>query len=182
MFDRLLLFLYSLAVAAASATAMAAAFAWVPREAARDFLDRLYDRFDVMIPVTTVAVLMFLVSLRFLYVLLRTGRGQPPSIDQRTDFGDIRISLDTVEHLALRAAGRRRGLADLKARVSVDEAGLHIALRTMVDGDSPIPETTEEVQRLVKQHVEEVTGIPVASVSVYVANVLPAQTFRTRVE
>lgn len=182
MLDRVLLFLYSLTIAAVSAAVLATAFAWVPREASRDFLDRLYDRFDVMIPVTTVAVLMFLASLRFLYAVLRSGRGQPPSIDQRTDFGDIRISLETVEHLALRAAGRRRGLADLKARVSVDEAGLHIALRALVDGDSPIPEMTEEVQRTVKQHVEDITGIPVATVSVYVANVLPVQTFRARVE
>jgi uncharacterized alkaline shock family protein YloU len=38
------------------------------------------------------------------------------------------------------------------------------------------------MQRGVKEHVEDITGIPVASVTVYVANVVQSQSFKPRVE
>ncbi|MNN79526.1 hypothetical protein D3C81_1961790 [compost metagenome] len=53
----------------------------------------------------------------------------------------------------------------------------------MVDGESSIPALTEEMQSAVKQHIEEITGIPVASVSVFIANIVQsAPTFKSRVE
>jgi uncharacterized alkaline shock family protein YloU len=52
-----------------------------------------------------------------------------------------------------------------------------------VDGEASIPAITEEMQSAVKSHVEEITGIPVASVSVFVANVSQTTpTFKSRVE
>ena len=41
---------------------------------------------------------------------------------------------------------------------------------------------TEDIQRSVKDHVEDIAGIPVAAVSVFVANVIPSPTFKSRVE
>jgi len=55
-------------------------------------------------------------------------------------------------------------------------------IRAAVDGESSIPELSEEMQRLVKGHVEEITGIPVANVSVFIANLIQAHTFKSRVE
>jgi uncharacterized alkaline shock family protein YloU len=117
------------------------------------------------------------------YIAVRPSSVNTPSIDQRTDFGDIRISVETVENLALKAAQRSRGVKDLRARVSISPNGLEIIIRTLVEGDSSIPILTEEIQKTVKMQIEEITGIPVASVSVYVANVVQTnQAFKSRVE
>ncbi|MNJ03652.1 hypothetical protein D3C73_1640630 [compost metagenome] len=71
----------------------------------------------------------------------------------------------------------------MKARVKVDQAGLEIEIRTVVDGETSIPAITEEVQSSIKSYIEEITGIPVARVSVYVANVVQsAPAFKSRVE
>ncbi|GAB2692939.1 alkaline shock response membrane anchor protein AmaP [Paenibacillus thermoaerophilus] len=182
VFDKLLLFFYSLIAGAAALFALILSFAWIPLDDVYAWTRNLYTDAAVMAPTVTVSLLMLLATFRFLYLTLRSGRGQAPSIDQRTDVGDIRISLDTVENLALKAASRQRGLKDLKARISVSESGIDIVIRTLVDGETSIPELTEETQRAVKQHVEDITGIPVSSVGVYVANVVPSQTFRSRVE
>lgn len=182
VFDKLLLFLYSLIAGAVAVFALVLSFAWVPRDHVYGWIDNLYDLPIVMAPVAIMSALVLLMSFRFLFLTLRRGRGQAPSIDQRTDVGDIRISLDTVENLALKAAGRQRGMKDLKARISVNEAGIEIVIRTLIDGETSIPELTEETQRAVKQHVEDITGVPVSAVSVYVANVVPSQSFRSRVE
>ncbi len=126
-------------------------------------------------------IIFLLISIRILYLSIKSGK-IPPSIDQRTDFGDVQISMETIKNLSLKAAAQIKGTTDLKSRVQVSDAGLEISMRTIVDGESPIPDLTEEVQRMVKEHIEDITGIPVASVSVYVANIVAIQNVKSRVE
>ncbi|MVP00155.1 alkaline shock response membrane anchor protein AmaP [Paenibacillus lutrae] len=183
--DRLLLFLYSLVILLISAIAVLAAFQLIPVRTTEYYLGYVFDRGFTWekVAVITGGILIFLLSLRFFYISVRRSRTQASSIDQRSEIGDIRISVETVENLSLKAAGRTRGVRDLRARVKVSEAGLDINIRTVVDGESSIPEITEEMQNAVKSHVEEITGIPVAHVSVYVANIVQsAPTFKSRVE
>lgn len=180
--DRLLLFIYTVIVGVGLIFLLGAACGFVPYDTAGKFLLDLYYEQSVAYPIIALALFTLLVSCRFFYVAVRRGRSQVPSIDQRTDFGDIRISLETVENLSLKAAGRVRGVKDLKARVSVTDAGLEIVIRALVDGETSIPDLSEEVQRSVKGHLEDVTGIPVSRVSVFVANVTQTTTFKSRVE
>jgi uncharacterized alkaline shock family protein YloU len=181
--DRLLLFVYTIVILVASAIVLVATFAWIPENKAAAFVGRLYHDLPTAYTSIAVSAVVLLLSIRFLYITLRRGRAQVPSIDQRNDFGDVRISLDTVENLCLKAASRSRGVKDVKARVRVNPSGIEIVIRALVDGDSSIPELSEEMQRSVKSLVEEITGIPVASVTVFVANIVQAApTFKSRVE
>lgn len=85
--------------------------------------------------------------------------------------------------MSLKAASRSRGVRDLRARVKVNQAGLEIVIRAIVDGETPIPALTEEMQANVKRHIEDITGIPVAFVSVFIANIQQSSpTFKSRVE
>lgn len=184
LLDRLLLFLYSLAIAIVSIVAIIAASGGFNENDLHRWLDDLTGGSDAArISAICVSVAVLLISVRFFIVSVRRGGNNAPSINQRTDHGDIRISVETVENLALKAASRSRGVKDLKARVRVSEAGLGIQIRAFVDGDSSIPTLSEEMQRSVSQQVEETTGIPVAEVSVFIANVTQAPTtFKSRVE
>jgi uncharacterized alkaline shock family protein YloU len=181
--DRLLLFLLSLTLIGGTAILLLATFGAIAFEDSLKFLNKVYYNTQTAVPFIVVSTLMLLISVRMLYIAVRPGRVNLPSIDQRTDFGDIRISVETVENLALKAAQRSRGVKDLKTRVSVGPSGLEIIIRTLVDGERSIPSLTEEIQSTVKTQIEEVTGIPVATVSVYVANVIQANhAFKSRVE
>ncbi|MDR6882738.1 alkaline shock response membrane anchor protein AmaP [Bacillus sp. 3255] len=181
--DRLLLLLYSLIIFVASIVVLFTASSWIPMEQAGQILHNFYFEKNYAYPGIIVSLAMLLISIRFLILTLRRGRAQAPSIDQRTDFGDIRISMETVENLSLKAAGRTKGAKDLRARVRVNQSGLEITIRTIVDGESSIPELTEEMQSTVKSYIEDITGIPVASVTVFVANIVQsAPTFKSRVE
>lgn len=183
MLDRLLLFIFSLTVLLLSGYALSVGAQWLGQDHVTALIESLYSESLVAYTWVSVCVLLLLISLRFLFVSLRRGRGLASSINQRTEHGDIQISLETVENLALRAANRVRGIKDLKARVKVNNAGLEIVIRIIVDGESPIPTLTEEVQNQVKSLIEEITGIPVAEISVFVANVGQSQvTFKSRVE
>ncbi|MFG1733476.1 alkaline shock response membrane anchor protein AmaP [Paenibacillus sp. 843] len=174
--DRLLLFIYSLSIGVISVVAILLLSGAVPYELTSVQEQRLFWAGII------VAAVLFLLSIRFFYISVRRDRSNLNSIDQRTEFGDIQISVETIENLCLKAASRVRGVKDLKSRIKVSQSGLDIAIRTVVDGEESIPTLTTEVQKQVHDFVEDTTGIPVSSVSVYIANVVQAPSFKSRVE
>ena len=183
IFDRLLLFIYSVVVGILAIIALVVSTGGVHRGAFRDLIgDWLKFGSQFNLTVFIVSVVFLLITARLFYVSIRVAGSSSESIDQRNDFGDIRISMETIQSLVLKAAGKQRGVKELKARITTSEAGLDIAVRAIVDGETSIPQMTEDIQRSVKDHVEDIAGIPVAAVSVFVANVIPSPTFKSRVE
>ncbi|ANS74931.1 hypothetical protein AWM70_10245 [Paenibacillus yonginensis] len=174
--DRILLFIYSLSIGIISVIAILLLTNAVPVSLSSRDQNRLY------IAVLVAAVLLFLFSIRFFYISIRRDRSSLPSIDQRTEFGDIQISVETIENLSYKAASRVRGVRDVKTRIRVSESGLEIHVRALVDGETAIPPLTEEVQKQVHDQVEEITGIPVSYVSVYIANLVQSPVIKSRVE
>lgn len=174
--DRLLLFLYSLSIGIISILAILLLSGAIP------YALSIEDERVAWLACLIIAGVLLLLSLRVFYISIRRNQSVQHSIDQRTEFGDIQISVDTIENLCLKAASRFRGMQDLKARVRVLESGLDITIRAVVDGESSIPALTSEVQKAVHDHVEEITGIPVSNVSVYIANVSQSPSFKSRVE
>lgn len=174
--DRLLLFIYSLSIGILSVIAILLLTDAVPLD-----LIMIRER-NLYIAAWVVAVVLFLLSIRFFYISVKRERGSLPSIDQRTEYGDIQISVDTIENLSYKAATRVRGIKEVKTRIRITEAGLEIVVRALVDGETSIPALTEEVQKQVHDHVEEITGIPVSYVSVYIANLVHSPAVKSRVE
>lgn len=182
MFDRIFLFLYSLIIGIAAIFLIVISAGLVNDWVVLDFVQLLMERGPVGVTAIIIGVVLFLISVRFFYISVAAGSSKPPSIDQRTDFGDISISMETIENLTLKAAYKVNGIKDIKARVQIGQAGLIIRVRAVVDGDIPIPTLTEEAQRSVKTFVEDITGLPVTAVNVFIANITQNQTFKSRVE
>jgi len=174
--DRLLLFIYSLSIGVISVVAILLLSGAVPYHLT------FAQEQQLVLAGIIIAAVLFLLSIRFFYISVRRDRSTLNSIDQRTEFGDIQISVETIENLCLKAASKVRGVKDLKSRIKVSQSGLEIAIRAVVDGEESIPALTTEVQKQVHDFVEETTGIPVSSVSVYIANVVQAPSFKSRVE
>lgn len=174
--DRLLLFIYSLSIGILSVLAILLFSGQVPFE-----LDYRNEQ-SIYITVIAIAVILFLLSIRFFYVSIRSERGAMNSVHQRTEYGDVQISLETIENMALKVAERTRGVRDVKTRIRVIESGLEIMIRAVVDGETAIPGLSETMQKSIHTEVEEITGVPVSSVSVYIANIVQSPAFKSRVE
>ncbi|MEX2415968.1 MAG: alkaline shock response membrane anchor protein AmaP [Paenibacillaceae bacterium] len=184
MFDRLLLFIYTFIIACSMIVLMFMTFGWIGYHFAENYLDNLYHEPLVRNSLLIVSIVFLFISVRLFYLAIRRNQTHSPSIDLPSTHGNVSISMDTVQNVALRASGKVKGLNELKARIQMKDSGLEIDLQTKIDGESPIPRITEDVQRIVKEQVELLTGIPVAKVSVYVANIVTASapTFKSRVE
>ncbi|NGZ74169.1 alkaline shock response membrane anchor protein AmaP [Saccharibacillus alkalitolerans] len=174
--DRLLLFVYSITILILSIFAIL-----LLSRSVRMPVDFRFDLPTLSVLIAAAAVLI-LISLRMLYVSLRRSRGHLNSVDQRTSLGDIQISVETIENLCLKAASRVKGVKEPRTRIRMTEPGLEVQIRAIIDGEHAIPLLTEEVQRGVKEFVQDITGIPVAAVSVYIAGVVQNQAFKSRVE
>ena len=165
VFDRILLFLFSLAVAILAVLAGAQTFGV-------DWLNWLLEEYSLQLLISTLA--LFLLALRFL--TFRTGdTKEPQAIVHKTEHGEVRISLQTLESLADRAARLVRGVNDLKTKVRPVEAGIRIAVRITVDPDLDIPQITASVQQKVKDYVETTAGVTVQNVIVYVNDLTKVQ-------
>lgn len=178
--DRLLLFIYSLSIGILSVAAILLLSGILPWSE----LDwsEVSPTDPLFITSIVIAVILLLLSIRFFYISMRRDRSSVPSIDQRTEYGDIQISVETIENLCLKAASKVRGIRDLKTRIRVTQAGIDIMIRAVIDGEYSIPDMTAEVQKQVHEYIQDTTGIPVANVSVYVANVAQSPSFKSRVE
>ncbi|BCJ85919.1 alkaline shock response membrane anchor protein AmaP [Effusibacillus dendaii] len=164
-FDRLLLFLYSLATAILSVMLGAHIFGF-------GWLNGLLDFYPYELLVGI--VLLLAVSLRFLF--LRSGKTrEQQAISHKTELGDVRISFQTIESLTERAVRLVKGINDLKTKVRLSESGIRIAIRVTVDPDLEIPQLTSTVQQKVKDYVESTTGVTVENVVVYVSDVVKSQ-------
>jgi uncharacterized alkaline shock family protein YloU len=176
LFDRLLLILHSLVVAVLSAMVAlagtgAASLGWV--------WESVYLRWTV----AGLALFLFFLSLRLLFSAMR--RPRDGGVDRLTEFGYIRISLETLESIASRAARGVKGIRDLTARVhfsSDSPSSVGIGLKITVDGETPIQTLSEERQRTVKEQVEEIAGVEVSQVSVLVKDTVQPERARIRVE
>jgi len=180
--DRFLLFVYSLFLFFVSLIGLGVVFAWVPEAAALHYIQALYRDPAFAYTALTVLVLVALISVRMFYISVRRSRMHAPYIADRTEIGEFRISLETIENLSLKAASRVRGTRDLRVRVNVTPPGLQIEVRTIVDGERAIPELTSEIQAAVKEQIEQITGYPVVSVTVFVANTVHNATSLRRVD
>nr|WP_249435606.1 alkaline shock response membrane anchor protein AmaP [Paenibacillus sp. Marseille-Q4541] len=174
--DRLLLFIYSLSVGIISVLIILLLSGLAPG----NILGQNEQMTTIII--YSVAAVLFLLSIRFFYISVRRDQASLPSVDQRTEYGDVQISMETIENLCLKASSRFRGIRDVKSRIQVTEAGLEITIRAIVDGESSIPQLTTELQKAIHDYVQEITGIPVSHVSVYIANLVQSPNYKSRVE
>lgn len=173
LFDRFILTIYSLALIVLSLFAIGLFVGLVPYELAQMALISLYGSPLINLPYIIVAAIFLFISIRFFVGSFLIGRPkQDRGIRQRGEYGDIHISLNTLQTIAERAARKVKGVRDLKTVVKSLESGNLIELRVAVDGETSIPEITQKLQYDVKANVEGIAGIEIPEVRVIIAEVM----------
>lgn len=126
-----------------------------------------------------VELIFFALSIVFLFSGVRSER-EKKSISKANNIGEIRISLNTIENIALSASRKLNGIKETKAYVSKLGEDVSIYIKAVVLAESHIPTLSEELQSKVKKAVEETSGINVTDVKVSVENVYTG--YKSRVE
>lgn len=126
-----------------------------------------------------VELIFFALSMMFLFSGVRSER-EKKFISKANSVGEIRISLNTIENIALAASRKLNGIKETKAYVHRFGETVSINIKAVVLAEIHIPTLSEELQIKVKKAVEETSGITVTDVKVSVENIYTG--YKSRVE
>lgn len=126
-----------------------------------------------------VELIFFGLSLMFLLSGVRSERNRK-SISKFNKVGEIKISLNTIENIALAASRRNNGVKESKAYVKRVGENVSVHIKIVVMPDINIPALLEDIQFRVKKSIEDTSGILVNDVKVFVENIYAG--YRSRVE
>ncbi len=113
-----------------------------------------------------------LIGLVSLLISLFPAKKQPGTVLQNGEFGEVRITLSALENMVLRVVQQVRGVRGSSRRVDATPQGLVVYLQLKVAADQNLPDLTGELQRKIKEYLEESTGIIVSEVRINVQSVV----------
>lgn len=132
--------------------------------------------------IIAVIALFLLVSAGvFLIAGIRTNRDKK-AVSKYTNIGEVKISLNSIENIALSVANQMSSIKDLKAFVAKMDDNVSITIKGSVLPDVNIPLVSSELQEKVKNAVEENSGIGVADVRVFIEDIYSGAVPRLKAE
>jgi uncharacterized alkaline shock family protein YloU len=168
---RFLLCLWSLALIATAAVVGVCAFRPVDTQY---YLDKLYY---VLIGgqyfwwLLLAAVVLLLGGMLGVFASLARKPAPPQVVIGKSEGGQVNICLDAVDNVVHKAALSVPGVREVKSRIKAAKNGVSIKMQIGLPHDTNVPETSTEVQKVVKEQLQVVTGLAVAEVTVLVATV-----------
>ncbi|MFV9510792.1 alkaline shock response membrane anchor protein AmaP [Tepidibacillus sp. LV47] len=181
LFDRLVLFLASLSLMLISLFVIVIGIGLFNPMLLNQWLTQFFNQSDVKTSVLIISLILFFISLYLITKSLQRREVLP--ISKHSEIGEIKISMETLENLVTKITSRIKGIRELKAKVRPDEQGtMSVLVKIVFDGETPIPQITKEIQELVKERLEQLTGITVGQVHIVISNVSQSTNKKVLVE
>lgn len=128
-----------------------------------------------------ITLLFFILSIMFLLSGVKSSKDKK-AVSKHTNIGEVRISLNSIENIALNASRKVNGVKDTKALVKKHDDSVEVIAKIVVMPDMNIPAITEDVQLRIKKSVEECSGISVKEVKAVVESIYSGSIVKSRVE
>ncbi len=171
-FFRVLTAVYALISAFISALIMISPFA--DKGLMKNFLDwadiTLYrsDKYNVVLFLA--GLLFLLLNLFILFSGLRF-KGINKYICFKNDSGQVRISANSVESIALGLARKSRSVREAKSKVRFKNESVEILMKLSVYPDTHVPNLSRLLQNQIKDAVESMTELTVSNVDINIDGV-----------
>lgn len=91
------------------------------------------------------------------------------TVSQKTSFGEVKISLNSIKQLVLKVLKEIREIKEVRPEINLRKTGeIKIDLHTCVEQDVNIPELSERVQRKLKDYLLETSGIELKEIKIHI--------------
>ena len=77
----------------------------------------------------------------------------------RNPDGDVTVALEAIEDFIKKIGGDLGGIKEIKPSITATRAGLLVSIRATLWADTHIPEATETLQSLVRNHMHGILGV-----------------------
>lgn len=118
---------------------------------------------------------LVLIALIILSLGFRSAKKIGNAVLKGSEFGEVVISIPTVENMVLRVIQQTEGIRDVSRKVKYARDGLIVQAHIQVMADLPLSGLIKELQSKIKSYLEETTGIKVHTVKVLVENITTDQ-------
>lgn len=108
-----------------------------------------------------IAFLFFFILFVLLWMAGLHTKKELKTIIHETELGEIRVSSQAIESLALRAVKKIRGVKEAEIRVLTENDGLSFQIAIITSPDLNIPQLIYEIRDELRQYIHETIGIPV---------------------
>jgi uncharacterized alkaline shock family protein YloU len=136
-----------------------------------DDLQRLSTRLWGIGVIYAFAAAFFLAGSYFLILILR-AHGRRGRLVRKGPVGQIEVSLWAIEGLVRQTLKQEIEFGRFRVRLTrTSPQGIRIRVKAELSGQQSVVRVSEEIQRLLKERVEERTGVEVAEVEVLVGGI-----------
>ncbi|HBM80160.1 MAG: alkaline shock response membrane anchor protein AmaP [Clostridiales bacterium] len=168
IFSRIILSIYMLVMIFVSICIVLLPFNLIPIRSISNYIGgNIYNNWYISL----IGLLLLAVSVELLLSMTKGGNHSSRGIIKPAENGDIKISVETFESLALRAVKQISGIRDVKVRVLLREDGISVLVKLLIMPDINIPNIVQEAQDKIKEYIESLTEVGVKDVVVDVDNI-----------
>ena len=172
LFDRFLLFLYSLFFTVAILLFAAVLAGWnYPLQ----YIDPMLNQIGQAEIFGLLAVLA-LIGLRLFWASVRSSENKEKAggrylVLKDGAKGQVQVSVKAIEELVEKTALQMNGIREVKPSIVSTSQDISLKLKGEVTPDQNIPEVSEQLQKLITEKILEVTGVTVTKVEVSIESI-----------
>ncbi|TFG90272.1 MAG: alkaline shock response membrane anchor protein AmaP [Candidatus Atribacteria bacterium] len=131
----------------------------------------IYSNFFNQIILGVVGALLFFLAIYLICQKVKTDKGNL-SVVQKTSFGEIKISIGSIQHLILKVIKGIGEITETRPEVNIlKSGGINIDLHLSVKQDVNIPELSEKIQRKLKEYLLETSGIETKEIKIHIEKI-----------
>ena len=94
------------------------------------------------------------------------------AVSQKTSFGEVRISLNSIKHLILKVLKEIKEIKEVRPEINLQKTGeVKVNLHLGVEQDIKIPELSEKIQKKIKDYLLETSGIELKEIKIHIDKV-----------
>lgn len=144
----------------------------IPEESIIDTLNVLYSDGNIRLILGLTGLLLLFISVIVVQITAGTLKRERTIAFENPD-GQVTLSLTAIEDFIKRALKQLPEVKELKPVVRAGAKGIAIINRVTLYSDVNIPDTTEKIQSIVKNRVQEMLGVEEAiSIKVHVVKIV----------
>ncbi len=143
------------------------------------YTGNVLQNFGSRLAMFIISLVFFVLSLVFLLSGFKKSK-EKRAVSKYTNIGEVKISLNSIENIALSAAKKNTSIREAKAYVYNIAEGVLVIMRIVALPDVNLPSLSEDIQTRVKNAIEECSGINVDEVKVFIENIHTG--YKSRVE
>ena len=128
----------------------------------------IYSNFYNQITLGLVGALLIFMVIYLIWQKAQIDKGNL-SVVQKTSFGEIKISIESIKRLVLKVIKGMGEITEMRPEVNIlKSGGINIDLHLSVKQDVNIPELSEKVQRKLKEYLLETSGIETKEIKIHI--------------